>query len=113
MIDNIEQALHFLRKNAEKYAKAKATRVYLQEFRKSKKAILMVHAEQTMTGKSTVSERENYAYAHDEYVELLQGLRVAVEEEERLSLLVESSKLAIEVWRTEQANNRAERQAYN
>lgn len=41
---NPNQAVDFLLKNAGLYAKAKAERVYLEEFRKSKKALLMQEA---------------------------------------------------------------------
>jgi hypothetical protein len=36
---NVFRCLDFLRDNAPAYAKAKAERVYMEEFRKSKKAI--------------------------------------------------------------------------
>ena len=38
---NPHDAIEFLYKWSSVYAKAKATRVYLEEFRKSKKALLM------------------------------------------------------------------------
>ena len=79
---NIEQSFHFMKVNADKYAKAKAQRVYLEQFRKSKKAILIREAESK--GFKTGQERESYAYSHKDYLELLEGLRAAVETEESL-----------------------------
>lgn len=103
----IEKMLHAMRENAKKYAKAKADRVYLTEFRKSKKAILFQNAPD-----GTVAEKEAYAYAHPEYRELLEALRIAVEVEEELSWRMKTAQLQVEVWRTEQANTRQEQRNY-
>ena len=86
------------------YAKAKAERVYVEQFRKSKKAILM-RSEEAMSLK-TQSEREQYAYSHPEYVELISGLREAVEIEEKCKWALEKFKVEFEHWRTTQANDR-------
>ena len=91
---SIEKELHFLKVNAEKYAEAKGMAEYLKEFRKSKKAILINEAE--LKGRKTQQERESYAYSHSEYIELLEGLKVAVIESERLRLLVKTAELQIE-----------------
>lgn len=80
--ESIERSLHFINKQAEEYAKAKSQRVYLEEFRKSKKALLMNQAEQE--GRKTGQERESYAYAHPDYQNLLEGIRAAIEIEESL-----------------------------
>jgi hypothetical protein len=96
-----QKAVDYLRDNAEKYAEAKASRVYLEEFRKSKKSLLMLHSdEKTQAGK------EAYAYAHDEYIALLDGLKVAIETEETVKWQMIAAQARIEVWRTQQANNR-------
>ena len=76
------QAVDFIIKNAPLYAKAKATRVHLEEFRKSKKALLMRDA--MLQGIEAANAQEREAYAHPEYVELLHGLAAAIEEEHRL-----------------------------
>ncbi len=80
--ESIERSLHFINKQAEEFARAKSQRVYLEEFRKSKKAILMRQAESE--GCKTGQERESYAYSHKEYIELLDGIKAAVEVEEGL-----------------------------
>lgn len=110
MSEAIERPLTFIRDKAPVYANAKAARVYLEQFRKSKKALLMVEAEQK--GIKTMAEREAYAYSHPSYIDLLEGLRVAVEEEEKLAMQITAAKLKIELYRTAQANQRAERSAY-
>lgn len=86
---------------APRYAAAKAKRVQLEEFRKSKKAILM----QKSNGK-TIADREAYAYSHEEYIELLNGLESAVEAEELFRWKMKAAELQIEIWRSQQANNR-------
>jgi len=108
---SVEHALVFIRDIAAKYAKAKSDRVYLEQFRKSKKAMLIVEAE--AKGLKTVQERESYAYAHPDYIGLLEGLKVAVELEEKYKFQIVSAQARVEVWRTHQANNRAEYHAGN
>ena len=73
------KAVDYIIANAKKFAKAKAERVYLEEYRKSLKAILM---KQSM--ESAVNAQEREAYSHDDYVQLLHGLKEAVEIEEKL-----------------------------
>jgi hypothetical protein len=103
---NIFKALDFIRDNAPAYAKAKSERIYLEEFRKSKKALLMRAAE--IAGHKTGAAQEREAYAHDDYMALLEGLRSAVEQEEALRWLIVGAQAKIEAWRTIEANRRAE-----
>lgn len=110
MDELIERPLTYIRDNARGLAKAKADRVYLEQFRKSKKALLMVEAEKA--GTKTSAAQETYAYAHPAYQELLLGLQAAIEREEYLAMQITAAKLRIELYRTEQANQRAERHAY-
>lgn len=115
MSEPIEKTLSFIREHRKKYAKAKADRVYLEQFRKSKKAILIERQRFFLTQaheKFTEASLENYAYANPEYLEVLEGLRAAVEQEEEMAMLVKGCWMQIEIWRTEQANNRQERGAY-
>ena len=95
------KAVDYLLANAGKFAKAKSERVYLEEFRKSKKAILM--SQSTL---EAANAREQYAYSHPEYLLLLDGLRAAVEVEEKLRWDLIAAQARVEIWRTEQANNR-------
>jgi hypothetical protein len=100
------KAVDYIIANAGKFAQAKAQRVYLEEFRKSKKAILMAQS----TAKSAV-EREQYAYAHEDYLALLGGLKAAVEVEEKLRWDLVGAQARVEIWRTQSANNRAQDRA--
>lgn len=102
----IEKALHYLKTIADQYGKAKAEAEYLREFRKTKKAMLMIEAEQD--GIKTVAAQESYAYAHDDYMELLDGLRVAIQESERLSMLVRAATIQIDIWKTNQMREMSE-----
>ncbi|AUR98128.1 hypothetical protein NVP1247A_54 [Vibrio phage 1.247.A._10N.261.54.E12] len=93
--ESIERSLHFINKQAEEFARAKSQRVYLEEFRKVQKAILMNEAEQE--GRKTGQERESYAYSHPEYKKLLGGLREAIEIEESLRWKLLSARENIDV----------------
>ena len=94
-------AIETMWKMAPAYAKAKAERVYLEEFRKSKKAILM----QAHNDKP-IGAQEREAYAHPEYIGLLAALRVAVEAEETLRWRLVAASTSVEVWRSQNASNR-------
>ena len=100
------KAVDFIIKNGKKFAQAKAERVYIEEFRKSKKALLM-----KASVEKNVNAQERDAYAHEDYVALLDGLKEAVEVEETLKWQMTAAEMRVEIWRTEQANNRAEGKA--
>jgi hypothetical protein len=100
------KAVDYIITNAKKFAKAKAERCYLEEYRKSLKAILMKRSME-----SAVNAQEREAYSHPEYVELLHGLKEAVEIEEKLRWDLIGAQARVEIWRTEQANFRAEGKA--
>ena len=103
------KAVEFIIENSAKYAEAKAKRIYISEFRKSKKALLMKEAMQNKIEAANAQERE--AYSHPEYLDLLDGLAEAIEEEERLAWLLEAAKLKTEIWKTESFNNRRQDKA--
>ena len=98
--DDAEKCLTWIWNNAEKFAQARANRIYLEEYRKTQKAILV----QKCGG--TVQERESFAYGHPDYIKLLEGLKVAVEEEEKLRWQLVAAEAKIETWRTQSANAR-------
>ena len=102
----IEKALNHLRDHAVELAEAKANQVYLENFRKTKKAILMLEAEKQ--GISAANKQEVYAYSHPEYIELLEGLKVATQQHEKLKHLQVAAQLKIEVWRSLEASARRE-----
>ena len=97
------KAVDYIIANAKNFAKAKADRIYLEEFRKSKKAILMKRSLE-----ETIGAQEREAYAHEEYQNVLIGLKEAVEVEEKLRWDLIAAQARVEIWRSEQANLRAE-----
>jgi hypothetical protein len=99
-------AVDYIIANAKKFAKAKAERIYLEEYRKSLKSILMKRSLEESLG---AQERE--AYAHEEYRKILQGLKEAVEIEEKLRWDLIAAQARVEIWRSEQANLRVEGKA--
>ena len=96
------EAINYMIKNAKAYAQAKAEVTYLEQYRKSKKAILFASA----MG-NTIADKESYAYSHPEYLELLEGLKEAVEEAERLRWMLVAAQARIDVYRTQEASNRS------
>mgnify|MGYP003704366111 CR=1 FL=1 len=99
-----DKAITYILANRKEFAKAKADRVRLEEFRKSKKAILMTEA--MKTGIEAANAQERYAYAHPDYIALLDGLAAAVETEEYLKWGMEAARMRVDVWRSEEASNR-------
>ena len=89
-----------IRHSAE-YAQAKAQVTYLEEFRKSKKAMLFANA----IG-NTIADKDNFAYSHPEYLAVLDGLKEAVEKAETLRWMLVAAQARIDVYRTQEASNR-------
>lgn len=110
MSEKAEARLQELRSMSDLFAKAYAERTYLEEFKKSKLALLMKDAE--MRGFSSAAAQEREARAHEEYLDLLIDLKTATEESEKLRWHLEVAKLGVAVWQTQNANERAERRAY-
>jgi len=104
--DDVEKALAFLRRNANVAAKARADRLYLEEFKKTKKALLMQQAAEGNPS-MTIGVQEREAYANPEYVELLEGYRVAIENDEKARFGVLAAQITIDAWRTQESNQRA------
>ncbi len=109
--ETVEKALDYMVKESRNLAKAKAERVYLENFRKSKFAMLFSEAPDVMgegdnSRRATVGDREAYAHKHPDYIALLEGLRAAIEKEETLRWRMKSAELKADVWRTQQANAR-------
>jgi hypothetical protein len=97
------KAIQYLIDTAPLYAKSKADRIFLDEFRKSRKAQL-----QSQAGTEVLGKQETYAYAHADYIQILEGIREAVEREERYRWLMTAAQARISVWQTEQYNARLE-----
>jgi len=100
--EEIEAAVDWLRTGAEDCARARAERVYCDEYRKSLKAILA-----SQSNESSEAAKERWAYAHEKYQDHLKALRAAVLEDEKNRALRVAAELRIEAWRTMSSNIRA------
>ena len=100
--EDVEKAVDWLRDNADSCAKARATIIYLEEYRKSLKALLM-----SKYPDMSVSAQEREAYAHQDYQSHLKLMQQAIYEDERMKFFRASAEVKIEAWRTQQANIRA------
>lgn len=100
--DEIDKALDYLRDNARDAAQAKADRVYVEEYRKVLKAILM---KEHSTLSAVLQERE--AYSDPRYAEHLDAIRQAVRADEEHRFLRVAADAKIEAWRTQSSNTRA------
>ena len=105
MIDSQEMgnALDTIEEVSPLYAKSKAERIHLDDYRKVQLALLYEHA----TGK-TVAEKESWCKAHAQYAEVLTEHANAVERETALYRKLKLAETQIEVWRTIQASRRRE-----
>ncbi len=101
---DINDAVDYIYSHGQKYAKAKGELTYLEEFRKSKKSILMKHA--MANGVKTVAAAEIEAYADEEYIELLRGIEAATEAAEGLRWGLVAAQARVDVWRSTVASNR-------
>lgn len=94
-------AIDYIIKHSQEYALAKANVVYLEQFRKTQKAICFQSSLRT-----TMAEKEADAYAHKDYIAVLDGLKDAVEAAERLRWMLVAAQARVEVWRSQEASNR-------
>ena len=99
---DIEKALDYLRDTAVSAAESKAARVYLEEYRKCLKAMIMQEHNQL-----PVSAQEREAYADQRYLDHLNGLREAVKQDEQNKFLRHAADAKIEAWRPMNANYRS------
>ena len=102
---SINEAVNYIYSHGQKYAKAKGELTYLEEFRKSKKAMLMKTALSNGIAKSSAAA-EMEAYADVSYVELLKGIEAATEATEGLRWGLVAAQARIDVWRSLEASNR-------
>ena len=102
--EQLEKALDYLRDSATEAAQARANRLHLDDYSRVLKATIM--AEHLA---EPVNAQERWAYSDIRYKNHLEGLKVAIFEDEKHRYLREAASAKIEVWRSEQANARAER----
>jgi hypothetical protein len=100
-LSDVERAVDYLRDAAPRHAKAKAERTYIENFLRSKKAILM-----KASGETALGAQEREAYAHPEYIALLEALRAAVDEETLVRGLMDAAQTKVDWGRSVEASNR-------
>ena len=100
---DIFHTLEYIKITAPKYAKAKADRMYVEEYRKTLKAKIMSEDKS-----QPVNAQERNAYAHPTYENHLLAIKEAVEIEEELRWKLVAAQAMVEVWRSLSANQRAE-----
>ena len=96
-----QRAVDALIQMAPKHAQAKANRYSLEEFRKVLKATIM---REHLSLPLAAQERE--AYADTRYADHIRATQAAIEEEEALRWRMVAAQLRVEVWRSQNANNR-------
>lgn len=97
MTKDPNDAVDFIFKLAPDYAKAKAERIQLQEFRKSLKALIMSkHLDKPL------GAQEREAYSSDEYQQFLKTLQMAVETEAQLEWQLEAAKMRVDIWKAKE-----------
>ena len=101
----INDAVDYIYTHGQKYAQAKANLTYMEEYRKTLKAMLMKQAIVDGVKSSVAAEME--AYADPKYKQHLEDLRTAVEAAEGFRWGLVSAQARIEVFRTLEASNRA------
>ena len=89
------------------YAKAKANFVFLDKFRKSKLAILKIEYAANNSGWSN-AKCDDSARADHRYIEILTGLKEAVETSEASYWELTIAREGIKLFQTERADRRAE-----
>src|SRR5437899_9373703 len=100
----LEKALDYLRDTAETSASARANRLYLEDYSRVLRATIMSeHLAEP------VNAQERHAYADIRFRNHLEGLKQAIFEDERFRFLRDAASVKIEVWRSQQANERAAR----
>lgn len=95
------KAIEFIIKQSGIYAQAKANRVYIENYLRSAKSKMMMESTAT-----SIAAKEMEAYATDDYIALLDGLKEAIETEEKLRWQLIAAQERVQIWRTQEATNR-------
>jgi len=100
----LEKALDYLRDTAETTAQMRANRLYLEDYSRVLKAIIMSeHLAEP------VNAQERYAFADIRFKNHLEGLKQAIFEDEKNRFLRDAASVKINVWQSQCANERAQK----
>ena len=98
---DIEKAIDFLRDSSIEAAQATANRQHLEKFTNTIKSLIMSeHLAEP------VNAQERYAHADMRYKNHLEGLKVAIFEDERFRNLRDAAEAKIRAWQTMCSNER-------
>lgn len=97
----VQRAFDWLIENSETSAQAKAARI------RAEHALKRVKAQQFLSNKGTIAERDAKAIASQEYDDAVEAECAAVETDEFHKNQRNKAIAIIEAWRTEQSNMRA------
>ena len=98
-------AVDFMYNHAVVFAQAKANRFYAEEYRKTLKAELCKEALEA--GYEAVNAQEREAYSNPKYKAHLTAIKEAIQLEEQLRWQLVAAQARIDVWRSQEASNRA------
>lgn len=99
--DQVQLALDYLRDSADEAAEARAHRIYVEEYRKSLKAMLMKESK----AKAGIGQ-ERDAYSQPRYLKHLEAIRDAVKADEKHRFLRVAAEAKISAWQTWSKNQR-------
>ena len=100
--DDAERAVDWLRDHAAQIGKARAERLYMEQWIKTVKATLQ--AEQ---GDTSVAAAEVAALSSPKYLSALQAYREAIQADETFRFLATAAEAKVEFWRSSEASRRA------
>ena len=95
------KTIEYIYRESTNYATAKANRTYIENYLRSAKSAFMLESTAT-----SIAAKEMEAYANEDYIALLHGLKQAIEEEESLKWKLIAAQARIEIWRSQEATNR-------
>ncbi len=93
----------YIQKTAPLFAKAKADRTFIENYLKTVKA-----REMSVSVATSLGAKEVEAYSSAAYVEQLEALRIAVEQEEMFKWNMTSAQLKADIWKVTEYSKRAE-----
>lgn len=100
--ESIDRVLEYLRDNATADAQARAERLYMEHWIKT-----VLAQEQAKSSAGSVAAAEIQARVSEPYTKALEAYKQAVFEDERRRFLRSAAETKAEVWRSQEASNRA------
>ena len=99
--EDVERAVDYLRDTAESCAKARAERLYLDDYTRSLRAeIMSEHLAEPL------GAQERHAMSDIRYRNHLEALKLAIYNDEKGHFLREAAEAKIRAWQTQQASER-------